>query len=81
MEFPGDEQRLFVRHYFLQDRDFNFVFFQTSTFFVGSFMAFALSEKVEIIRYTRIKVTHRVHWEEIAHSPVEKIDTLSMSRQ
>jgi hypothetical protein len=83
MEFP-DEQRLFVRQYFFQDRDFNFVYLQpTSAFFLGSFMALALalSEKVEIIQYTRVKVKHKVHWEDTAHSQVEKTDTLCMSRQ
>ena len=57
--------------------------FNPSAFFVGSFMALALalSEKVEIIQYTRVKVKHKVHWEDTAHSPVEKTDTLCMSRQ
>jgi len=55
--------------------------FNPTAFFVGSFMALALSEKVEIIQYTRVKVKHKVHWEDTAHSPVEKTDTLCMSRQ
>ena len=55
--------------------------FNPSAFFVGSFMALALSEKVKIIQYTRVKVKHKVHWEDTAHSPVEKTDTLCMSRQ